>query len=904
MEQLILVAGAHKAHRRNWSRKRKSKDNLIETDISQNPALDFMLDRVALSHNDQGYVFTPLSPVAEGIVFYLGIGDTIPERDAVTNLDKYIEMLKELNLKIVISDSVHRKYNRLKKKYAIKGFPLQVVIPAEDAVSFMNKATGRSLTPLSDSRTQIEDMVNLARWQGKWGGLDSFRKHNTIPDKIKSLYEAYLGRINSLSIPAYDYHAHDAAMAAVSRSAILGHKAGLGKTRIAVLLSEVLGGNSLVCCLPRLVRKVWLREFKALGRGDRCVVLERPKHTDKKVFVDSVKFKGKDPNSKKFKGYKGLGIVRNKTLPFREEHTTCDPNHYAPVKITAFTQLIKGKETLDRVKCGKCGNVYNGDRCDGMYAEVLYFGRPASSPFYARHYKSLGILYDRFRKTGDENSLAGKVNDLYVKTKQARGSDVDQEKVSVRIVPCNSARSMAVCPNCNSRVEIIQYLAEKGEDKKRVWVYKKPAYYLATRKVKRYKSGIFTGNYCKNCNYSARTWVPPITRRLRKQRLNTVFVDESQKIKNPNSQRGRAVTSIDAAHRYLLSATIATNRVVSDVYSQLKWLINDKLFFPFRSFEEFEKEFGRGRSIGVKNLEYFYKLLDPWQIRRNNDSYMVEKNVVLPPIVEKRLKVALSDKERGLYDRMKDDFANWLQERLNRGEAEITKDDVMTQTWTLRKAASCGHLLDSRIKTPAKLSTLSDLVRGFVRNGRKVLIGSCMVETVDSIKEMLDDVPIEKLHGGVDKHEQDRILSLFQEECPDCILPLDPDCPSCGFKPDKIPQVIACTRGVISEGVTLSKASVVIFVDSSWTYADHYQFYKRANRIGANYEKLDVIYLEAEDTIDTYMYNLAESKKADISLAIDRVRVEKTEAVDWMKFAMDIAGWSADRSIGEAVNER
>ncbi len=171
-------------------------------------------------------------------------------------------------------------------------------------------------------------------------------------------------------------------------------------------------------------------------------------------------------------------------------------------------------------------------------------------------------------------------------------------------------------------------------------------------------------------------------------------------------------------------------------------------------------------------------------------------------------------------------------------------------------------------------------------------IGAEMISMLDAIEEAIPGAA--RIDGDVPIKKSDRIMALFQEVCPDCSIGLveagkddKKVCPLCEKNYDT-PMVLAVSRKAVREGVTLNKASSVIFTDPSWTYADLWQFWKRSHRCGASYEFLDIIYMESSDTIESRMYDDAERRKVGIQMGINRKKVEKAEKVDIKNFVSEL----------------
>ena len=89
------------------------------------------------------------------------------------------------------------------------------------------------------------------------------------------------------------------------------------------------------------------------------------------------------------------------------------------------------------------------------------------------------------------------------------------------------------------------------------------------------------------------------------------------------------------------------------------------------------------------------------------------------------------------------------------------------------------------------------------------------------------------------------------------------------------PQLIVCSLKAASQGITLTRASNVAFLELDWTPARHDQAEDRLHRIGQD-SAVTAWYLLAPDTIDETMAELLERKRSLIDAVTDgQVRDEE-----------------------------
>jgi hypothetical protein len=82
------------------------------------------------------------------------------------------------------------------------------------------------------------------------------------------------------------------------------------------------------------------------------------------------------------------------------------------------------------------------------------------------------------------------------------------------------------------------------------------------------------------------------------------------------------------------------------------------------------------------------------------------------------------------------------------------------------------------------------------------------------------------------------------------------------------PQLIVCATRVAAQGITLTRASNVAFLELEWTPAMHDQAEDRCHRIGQR-DAVTAWYLLAADTIDETMARLIQSKRATVAAVTD-----------------------------------
>jgi SWI/SNF-related matrix-associated actin-dependent regulator 1 of chromatin subfamily A len=330
---------------------------------------------------------------------------------------------------------------------------------------------------------------------------------------------------------------------------------------------------------------------------------------------------------------------------------------------------------------------------------------------------------------------------------------------------------------------------------------------------------------------------------LASRRPRALVVDESHYCKNPQAKRTHAVRRLAAAVpadglRLALSGTPVLNHA-EELIAQLRIIGRME---DFGSGARFARQF-RGQ-ISEERLH--------WHLRR---SCFVRrrKAEVLPQLPPKRQVVVpvglTNESEYRLAER---DVIAWLKSQpldlseLNARIAATLRAQRLAQLGALQRLAARGKLA-------AALAWIGD----FLASGEPLVVFARHVEVQ---KAVLARFP-EALHliGEDSLTERDASIGRFQ---------------SAGG-----PPLIVCATRVAAQGITLTRASNVAFLELEWTPAMHDQAEDRCHRIGQR-DAVTAWYLLAAGTIDETMARLIQSKRATVSAVTDGRTLESDALLD------------------------
>jgi hypothetical protein len=330
---------------------------------------------------------------------------------------------------------------------------------------------------------------------------------------------------------------------------------------------------------------------------------------------------------------------------------------------------------------------------------------------------------------------------------------------------------------------------------------------------------------------------------LGRLRPRALVVDESHLCKNPQAKRTQAVrrlaeTVVPDGLRLALTGTPVLNHA-EELISQLRVLgrLED-----FGSGARFKRQF-RGQ-LSEERLH--------WHLRRRCFVRRL-KSEVLPQLPAKRQVVVPVELDNVREYRLaEEDVIAWLREQpldlreLNARIAATLRAERLAQIGTLQRLAARG-----------KLNSALAWIHDFLASGEPLVVFARHVEVQMAVLERFPHAA--HLMGRDTIAERDAAVRAFQE-------------------PDGPQLIVAATR-VGAQGITLTRASNVAFLELEWTPALHDQAEDRCHRIGQR-DAVTAWYLLAADTIDETMAGLIQRKRGLIAAVTDGRELEDEGMLD------------------------
>jgi hypothetical protein len=321
---------------------------------------------------------------------------------------------------------------------------------------------------------------------------------------------------------------------------------------------------------------------------------------------------------------------------------------------------------------------------------------------------------------------------------------------------------------------------------------------------------------------------------LKDYKFNYIFLDESQNIKNPESQRYKAVRLLQARNRIAITGTPIENNTF-DLYSQLSFacpgLLGSKQYFKDIYSQPIDMFKVSRRAAELQ------RKIKPFVLRRTKQEVAGE----LPDKTEMVVYCEMQAEQRKIYDAYEKEFREFIsattQDRLPKSAMHVLKG--LTK---LRQICDSPLLLNGD-KLPgnasAKIDTLMEQIQGKSPQ-HKILVFSQFVSMLDLIRLELQAKNIGHAYLTGSTRNREAVVNDFQNNTETRVF------------------LISLKAG--GTGLNLTAADYVYLVDPWWNPAIENQAIDRAYRIGQK-KNVVAVRLICPDTIEEKMMQLQETKR-------------------------------------------
>ena len=353
------------------------------------------------------------------------------------------------------------------------------------------------------------------------------------------------------------------------------------------------------------------------------------------------------------------------------------------------------------------------------------------------------------------------------------------------------------------------------------------------------------------------------------KKFQYIIADEAHYLKSRTAKRTISLTPIlQRAKRVVLLTGTPILAKPMEIFPLLHILRPDK----FKSFKEFGTRFCDPKIIrfgivdwsGSSNSRELNSILNKLMIRR------LKKDVLsqLPPKKRQKIEIATDSKIlkklKLVMEKSSKKFEKLLGTQIELEKLGINIDDLKTEKEKEEEKNNKEKEKDSEEESilnrfskaysmtgEAKLPGIIDYVNYLVDNSCKFLIFAHHTEILDAIEEVIikDKISYIRIDGKVAVEKRQDLVNKFQNE-EDCLV--------------AILSITACATGL-----TLTKASTVVFAELHFTPSIMIQAEDRAHRIGQESGCVNIHYLFGAETLDVLLFRKLNEKQNIVSTTLD-----------------------------------
>lgn len=369
-------------------------------------------------------------------------------------------------------------------------------------------------------------------------------------------------------------------------------------------------------------------------------------------------------------------------------------------------------------------------------------------------------------------------------------------------------------------------------------------YESRNRMIKGFKTYLFSLDMLRRFNGG-------LVEEFKRIAIKTIIIDECQQVKNPTSQRTKAVKELVNVTPHLLPTSGTPIKNNAGEYFSILNMLNPGMFRTYQHFlwhecQMYNDKFGRPRIGGLRDPKGFAEKTKHFIIRRERKDVMPE----LPQINRTVRLVELEQEDKTAYNNQHNAFLDFLD-----GLSPHEQPTFAVQS------SAAGHLAKMRhIAGLAKVQPAIDWVEEFLLSTEdKVLVFCHHIDVAELIfsgvsktcTEMLGILPPVQLKAGKVAEE------------------------ALKFSNNPKIRVAICSTLAAGEGLNLPQAGDDLMVERQWNPANEEQAECRMVGISHVKNQVNSTYLIAAGTSDEYLTEIVEHKRRHLAKTYGK------EAVPW-----------------------
>lgn len=342
-----------------------------------------------------------------------------------------------------------------------------------------------------------------------------------------------------------------------------------------------------------------------------------------------------------------------------------------------------------------------------------------------------------------------------------------------------------------------------------------------------------------------------------------VVLDEATKIKNPETQRTKAIKGISSLHRIALSGTPIENRP-AELWSLFDFLMRGYLGTYGGFIRLFENPITQSADNDIAHK--LSKRIRPFVLRRLKSE--VAKD--LPEKIKMEEWCELTTEQKSLYGQIQDQYVSPIRKSLEKGEIVSFASCILPILTKLKQV--CDHpALITGVEEPLenrseKFDFVIDKVKEICENNERIVLFTHFLKTLNLMESAFNKFKIKYIR--IDGSTQNRQIFIDK------------------FNNKEVDAAI-CSIQACGHGINLIAANHVIHIDHWWNPSIEDQATDRVHRIGQ--EKTVYVYdIFTRGTLEEKIASLLE-KKRNISdkvigaLAKEEIHWTKEELLELLK---------------------
>ena len=323
---------------------------------------------------------------------------------------------------------------------------------------------------------------------------------------------------------------------------------------------------------------------------------------------------------------------------------------------------------------------------------------------------------------------------------------------------------------------------------------------------------------------------------FREQEFHYIILDESQNIKNLQSQTTQAVLLLNGRHRLALSGTPIENNL-TELYSLYRFLNPAML----GTLDDFNRQYASPiqHDADKEATESLRRKIFPFMLRRLKKDVLKE----LPDRMEQTLYVEMEPSHAQFYEERRRYYQQAIQQSIKTQGLEKSQMMMFQALSELRRIASVPESLsDGAIASP-KIPLLCEQVEEAVAGGHKVVIFFNFIAGIELVGERLTELGIDYTTMTGSTRDRRAVVERFQN---------DPGC-----------RALLMTLKTGGVGLNLTVADTVYIFEPWWNKAAEEQAINRLHRIGQKAKVMSYA-LITRDTIEEKI-RLLQQQKQDLA---------------------------------------